>query len=256
MLHTTPGTVFALLRNSSGVRRADNGIRDLDTGRRRPTRSTDAKHRRIHGNTIRRKAREREMFSLARKRNETRSSTLFPSARRCRRSCDGDGDGHDDDDDDDEEKRPERRVAGRVAGWDRTRWLVARQPDFPSRSLARASALSPPPFAPLPGPVSLLARSLDLLSRSRSFALLFAPPTLLYPPAHTAGSPAPSFRPPPSPPRVHTYTDNGYDAPVPTPPHRSLTLRMPEDAAEDLLPPRDAAPRTLHGCCTREECLV
>jgi len=42
-------------------------------------------------------------------------------------------------------RRDRRRVAGRVAGWDRTRWLVARQPDFPSRSLARGSALSSPP---------------------------------------------------------------------------------------------------------------
>lgn len=112
-----------------------------------------------------------------------------------------------------------------MAGWDRTRWLVARQPDFPSRSLARASALSPPPFAPLPGPVSSLARSPDLLSRSLSFALSFASPTLLYPPAHTAaGSPAPPLRP--SLPHAHTHTHTqrvrtgSYTAsPLAHPPH-------------------------------------
>ena len=43
-----------------------------------------------------------------------------------------------------------------MAGWDRTRWLVARQPDFPSRSLIR---LSPPSSALLSGP-RWLARSL------------------------------------------------------------------------------------------------
>ena len=76
-------------------------------------------------------------------------------------------------------RRDQRRVAGRMAGWDRTRWLVARQPDFPSRSLTR---FSPPSSALLSGPGWLarsLARSLTYsltrsLARSLDRSLFFA----------------------------------------------------------------------------------
>lgn len=148
---------------SSRKRRADNGIRDLDTGRRVVPR--DRRQQRPRQNANRRRERERASFppssapsvapfdlflssdlsqrerSGTARRNVTETERRSPRlggvvapARRDR--C--------------------RRVAGRVAGWDRTRWLVARQPDFPSRSLARAR---PPPF-----PLSFLP----------SFALLFS----------------------------------------------------------------------------------
>lgn len=109
-------------------------------------------------------------------------------------------------------RRDRRRVAGRVAGWDRTRWLVARQPDFPSRSLARAStrALSPffrPPFwCPLARSRSL-ARSPDprsgLLSSSpcrstplRGLSLSFTLPRTLL--ARPFSPPPPRLAPPAS----------------------------------------------------------
>lgn len=58
-----------------------------------------------------------------------------------------------------------------MAGWDRTRWLVARQPDFPSRSLARATALSPPRHSPS----CLPSLSLSLSPRTRSASLSLFP---------------------------------------------------------------------------------
>lgn len=138
-----------------------------------------------------------------------------------------------------------------MAGWDRTRWLVARQPDFPSRSLARASALSPPPFVPLPGPVSSLARSLDLLSRSLSFALLFVSSTLLYPPAHTAGLPAPSFCSPPvtrARARIHTHTrTNIYTHTYTDTHHTHNTQRIRRTGSYTASPL--AHPPHAGGCC-------
>jgi len=146
-------------------------------------------------------------------------------------------------------RRDQRRVAGRVAGWDRTRWLVARQPDFPSRSLARAStSLSPffrPPFwCPLARSLVRSAFSLfldlsfatPLRPASRGFSSTL-PRTLLARPFF----PLTSF---PESPRTHRR----YGAPVPPPLFsHSLTLHEPKDAAEDpslspFLPDRE--------CCT------